>query len=382
MTSSATEHRFGSTPPYTIGVEEEYMLLDPVTFDLVNRVELFLAAEDGGEFQHNVSCELFESEIEVHTSVCADLAALESQLRLLRGHIAERAEALGVCVGSAGTHPFALFEDQHVTERPRYQDVIAAIQYPAFRELIFGLHVHVGVPSPEAAITALNGLRLHLAELAALSASSPFWRGKPTGLASTRHVVFATFPRSGIPPRFADYEEFEGAVGAMEAAGYVADYTRLWWDVRPHPRLGTIEIRVLDAAPRIDDALALAAYVQALVKWTIEEGGPGDLHDTLVQEAKWQAVRHGLDAHVATPGGVLPVREAVAHTLERIAPHAAELGGAAHLAGVERILAGGTSAERQVAVFEAVASTRAVTASIAAESAGAPVAHARVPSEG
>jgi len=370
VSSSVTNHRFGSTPPYTIGVEEEYMLLDPESLDLVDRVELFLAAEDGSEFAHCISSELFESELEVQTPVCDDLPALERQLRRLRAHVFERAGELGVRVASAGTHPFALFEHQRVTARPRYEDVVAAIQYPARRELIFGLHVHIGVPSPEAAVTALAGLRPHLAELVALSASSPFWRGKPTGLASTRHAVFSTFPRSGIPPHFADYAEFDGVVGTLEAAGFVEDYTRLWWDIRPHPRFGTLEVRVLDAVPRVADTLALAAYVQALVKCTIEDGCRTELHDAVVHESKWQAVRHGLDAHVATRTGAVPVREAVARTLEEIAPHAAELGCIPYLDGVRSIVADGNSAERQLAVYATEEDALAVTNAVAAETAG------------
>ena len=368
MPSSAAGHRFGSTPPFTLGVEEEYMLLDPDGLDLIDRVEMFLEAEHGGEFAGSVSCELFQSEVEVHTPVCANLPQLDRELRRLREHVARQAADLGVRVASAGTHPFALFEHQHVTHRLRYRNIIEQLQYPARRELIFGLHVHVGLPTPDAAMRVLAGIRPHLPELVALSASSPFWRGDMTGLASTRQAVFSTFPRSGIPPPFDDYAQFERVAADFERAGYVQDYTRLWWDVRPHPRLGTLEVRVMDAVPRVDDALALAAYVQALAKFLLDEGEGNAPHEALVHESKWQAVRHGLDAQVFAPIGLSTVRDAVARTLEQIRPHAEDLECAEYLAGIERIVSEGNSSDRQLEVFAAEKDVTAVAAAIAAES--------------
>lgn len=345
------------------------MLLDPDSLDLVDRVETVLEASHSGECAGQVSCELFQSEVEVHTPVCADVPQVARELQRLRDHVGREAAAAGVRVAAAGTHPFALFETQHVTQRPRYVELIEQLQYPARRELIFGLHVHVGMPSPEVAIRAHDRLRPYLAELTALSASSPFWRGTDTGLASVRHAVFATFPRSGLPPRFDDYEQFELVVSAFESAGYVDDYTYLWWDLRPHPRLGTLEVRVMDTVPRIDEALALVAYVQALAKHVVEDGDGAAPHDELIRESKWQAMRRGLEARVFTPHGFAPVRDAVARTLERIAPHAEELGGAAYLTGIERILARGNSADRQRAAFASGKGVVAVAAELVAETA-------------
>jgi carboxylate-amine ligase len=181
--------------------------------------------------------------------------------------------------------------------------------------------------------------------------------------------VFATFPRSGLPPRFDDYGQFELVVSGFESAGYVDDYTYLWWDLRPHPRLGTLEVRVMDTVPRIDEALALVAYVQALAKHVVEDGDGAAPHDELIRESKWQAIRRGLEARVYTPRGFAPVRDAVARTLERIAPHAEELGGAAYLTGIERILAGGNSADRQRAAFASGKDVVAVAAELVAETA-------------
>jgi glutamate---cysteine ligase / carboxylate-amine ligase len=367
--SSAADHRFGSTPPYTLGIEEEYMLLDPRTLDLVDRVEMFLKATEGGECAGRVSCELFQSEIEVQTPVCRDVPEAARELQRLREHVAREAAAAGVAVASAGTHPFALFENQHVTQRERYLDLVEEIQYPARRELVFGLHVHIGLPTPDVAMRAFARLRPHLPELVALSASSPFWRGQDTGLASSRNVVFGTFPRSGVPPLFANYAEFELVVSGFESAGYASDYTYMWWDLRPHPRLGTLEVRVMDAVPRLGDALALAAYVQALTKYVVEDGDPVTPHDALILESKWQAVRRGLDARLFTPYGFAPARDAILRTLERIAPHAEELGGATHLARVERVVAEGNSALRQRGVFAAEGEVTSVAASLVAETA-------------
>ena len=368
MGSSVTDHRFGSMPSYTVGVEEEYMLLDPTDLDLVDRVEAFLEEAADGECAAQVSCELFQSELEVQTPVCAEIRDVDRELRRLRGHVAGQAAGLGVVLASAGTHPFALFERQHVTARLRYRNLIEELQYPARRELVFGLHVHVGIPSPEAAIRAFAGIRSHVPELVALSASSPFWRGDASGLASTRQAVFATFPRSGIPPRFESYADYDRVVAGFETAGYIEDYTRLWWDIRPHPRLGTLEVRAMDAVPTVADALALAAYIQALVKFLVEEDCGAEPHDALIHESKWQAVRHGLAAQVVTRDGTVPVRDAVMQTLERIRPHADELGASAYLAGIERIVAEGNSAERQLAVFAGEGDVASVMAAVVDES--------------
>ena len=176
------------------------------------------------------------------------------------------AQEQGLRVGSAGTHPFSLFERQRITARDRYRNLVDQMQYVARRELIFGLHVHVAVGDPDTAIQVVNGLLSQLAPLLALSASSPFWRGEPTGLASSRQMVFAAFPRSGPPPRFENYAEYAEVVGQLEKTGCIADYTHIWWDIRPHPRLGTVEVRICDAVTRLEDAIAITAYVQALVK--------------------------------------------------------------------------------------------------------------------
>jgi carboxylate-amine ligase len=223
-------------------------------------------------------------------------------------------------------------------------------------------------------IHALRRLRPQICDLVALSASSPFWRGFSTGLHSTRHSIFATFPRSGVPPAFRDYREFATYVGTLERSRLLDDYTQIWWDLRPHPQLGTIEVRAMDAVAQLEDAVALAAYVQALVKRAVEAPAPPPtaLEDAIVRENKWQAIRHGLDATViAADGWPLPVREHVLRTLDELADAAAELGGEAALQGIERIVRGGTGADRQLAAFAESGDLRSVTRSIAEETAAA-----------
>jgi carboxylate-amine ligase len=369
--SSVAGHSFGSSAPYTLGVEEEYMLLAPETLDLVQRADTILDADQGGEFAVQTSCEIFQSAIEGQTPICDSVVDAGVELRRLRTHLEAVVGAHGLLLASAGTHPFACFEDQVVTDRERYRGLVEQLQYPARRELIFGLHVHVGVPDPETAIQVVRLLRPRIAELIALSASSPFWRGLATGLRSTRQSVFAIFPRSGTPPAFNDYREFTSYVEALERARVLEDYTRIWWDVRPHPRLGTVEVRAMDAVGRVEDAIALTAYVQALVRRAAEAPPPlppSPLDDALVRENKWQAIRYGLDAIVVDADKPpIAVRDRILRTVDELAPVAAELGSEEALLGIESIVRGGAGADRQLASFAESADLHTVTRAIADE---------------
>ena len=263
---SVLDHKFGASDPYTLGVEEEYMLLDSETLDLVQHIDTVLAAMEGDELQARVAPELMQSVLEIATPVCHSAGDVERELRKLRGYVQGHARDKGLRVGSAGTHPFSLFERQRITARDRYRALVDQMQYVARRELIFGLHVHVAVDDPDKAIQVVNGLLVDMSALLALSASSPFWRGEPTGLASSRQMVFAAFPRSGPPPRFRDYADYAEVVGQLEKTGCIADYTHIWWDIRLHPKWGTVEVRICDAVSRLSDTVALTAYCQALVK--------------------------------------------------------------------------------------------------------------------
>src|SRR3954467_13664452 len=343
---SVLDHAFGKSDQFTLGVEEEYMLLDAETFDLVQHIDTVLADVTGHELEPRINAELMQSVLEVATPVCHTPSDVETQLRALRAYVTQIARARGMRVGSAGTHPFSLFERQRITAKDRYRAHVDQMQYIARRELIFGLHVHVAVDDPEKAIQIVNGLIGHLAELVALSASSPFWRGEPTGLASSRHMVFAAFPRSGPPPRFKDYADYAEVVGQLERTGCIADYTHIWWDIRLHPRLGTIEIRICDAVSELGDVVALVALCQALVKHYCERYDAGDeipsFHRILTTENKWLAPRSGVGARVMdlVPGrrNRIPIAQMIRRTLKLAEPHAGELGSEQELAGIEDIL--------------------------------------------
>lgn len=359
--SSVVEHTFGQSDPYTLGVEEEYMLLDGETFDLVQHIDTVLAAMAGHEFEARVKPELMQSVIEIATPVCRTAADVYDELQQLRGFVTSTARDKGLRVGSAGTHPFSLFERQRITARDRYRNLVDQMQYIARRELIFGLHVHVAVDDPEKAIRVVNGLLPHLAPLLALSANSPFWRGEPTGLGSTRTAIFAAFPRSGPPPRFRDYADYAGVVGQLEKTGCIADYTHIWWDIRLHPRLGTVELRMCDAVTRVEDAVALTAYCQALVKYYSDVYERGEeipsYHRILTTENKWLAARYGLEAPLMdlTTGrrNRVSAAQMVRRTLRAIEPHARELGSERELEGIRDIVARGNGADRQLRIWNA-----------------------------
>jgi glutamate---cysteine ligase / carboxylate-amine ligase len=358
---SVLDHNFGVGDQYTLGVEEEYMLLDNESFDLVQHVDTVLSAAQNGELTDRIGPELMQSVVEISTPVCKGVAQVDAELRKLRGLVSGIAGERGMRVGSAGTHPFSLFERQRITARDRYRNLVDQLQYVARRELIFGLHIHVAVDDPEKAIKVTSALLLHLPDFLALSANSPFWRGEATGLASSRQMVFAAFPRSGPPPRFRDYADYAEVVGQLEKTGCIADYTHIWWDIRLHPRFGTIEVRVMDAVTRVEETVALTAYVQALVKHYAERFDSGaelpSFHRILVSENKWLGARYGLEAPVMDLAtgrrNRVPVAQLIRRTLRDIEPHARELGAERELEGIKDILAKGNGADRQLRVFNA-----------------------------
>ena len=282
-----------------------------------------------------------------------------AQLRALRRLVQSLASERGLAIGSAGTHPFALWEDQRIVSRPRYRDLIAGLQFVARQELIFGIHVHVGIDDPEKAIHVTNGMRVHLPLLLALSGNSPFWRGDQTGLDSTRTPIFRAFPRVGIPPRYDDFEDWAARITFMTDSRVIRDYTYLWYDVRPHPNFGTVEVRVMDSQTRVEHTIALAALVQAMVKELAEHYEEGRKLSRypyeMLDENKWLAARHGLGGSLVDLPDTsrVPVPELAHRLLERLAPHAEELGALEELQGVEDILENGNGASRQSVVYEA-----------------------------
>jgi glutamate---cysteine ligase / carboxylate-amine ligase len=361
------EHRFEGHA-YTLGIEEELMILDAQSFELVNAIERMLEPAPVGE----IKPELMESVLEISTDPCANLSEAGEQLRVLRRQVADAAAGKELAIGSAGTHPFAMWEDQRIVARPRYRDLISALRFVARQELIFGMHVHVGVDSPDKAIHIANGMRIHMPVLLGLSANSPFWRGAATGMASTRTPIFRAFPRVGIPPSYENWEDYERRIEFMINAGVIEDYTYLWHDVRPHPKFGTVEIRVMDSQTHIEHSLGLAALVQAMVKELAEHFDAGKRLSSypfeMLDENKWLAARHGLEGELVD----LPSSERVStralarRLLDRMREHATDLGSVSELDAVEDLLTRGNGAARQVVVYEANHDLREVMAEIVA----------------
>lgn len=344
------------------------MILDAETHELVNAIEALLEPSPRGE----IKPELMESVLEISTDPCADMTEAGSQLRALRAQVAQTAAAKGMAIGSAGTHPYAMWEDQRIVARPRYRDLISALRFVARQELIFGMHVHVGVDDPDKAIHVANGMRVHLPVLLGLSANSPFWRADATGMASTRTPIFRAFPRVGIPPTYADWEDYERRIDFMIGAGVIQDYTYLWHDVRPHPKFGTVEVRVMDSQTHIEHSLGLAALVQAMVKELAEHFDAGHELSSypyeMLDENKWLAARHGLAGElVDLPSSERVTTRALARRLiDRMREHCQELGSESELDAVEDLLARGNGASRQVVVFEANHDLREVMSEIVA----------------
>jgi carboxylate-amine ligase len=265
----------------------------------------------------------------------------------------------GLAIGSAGTHPFAMWEDQRIVSRPRYRDLIAGLQFVARQEIIFGIHVHIGLDDPDKAIHVTNGMRVHLPLLLALSANSPFWRADQTGLLSTRTPIFRAFPRVGIPPRYDDFDDWSKRIGFMVDSRVIEDYTYLWYDVRPHPNFGTVEIRVMDSQTRVEHTVALAALVQAMVKELAEHFDAGKRLSRypyeMLDENKWIAARHGLDGELVDlpKRSRVRTRDLARRVMGRLRPHAEELGSVEEFDSLDDLLEHGNGAARQIVVYEA-----------------------------
>jgi carboxylate-amine ligase len=319
--------------------------------------------------------ELMESVLEVSTDPCANTQDAGEQLRALRRQVCSRATSKGLAIGSAGTHPFAMWEDQRIVARPRYRDLISALRFVARQELIFGMHVHVAVDDPDKAIHVANGMRVHMPVLLGLSANSPFWRADATGLASTRTPIFRAFPRVGIPPTYRDWEDYERRIEFMIKARVIEDYTYLWHDVRPHPRFGTVEIRVMDSQTHIEHTLALAALAQGLVRELsahFDSGVPLSKYPfEMLDENKWLAARHGLEGELVDlpSSDRVPTRALARRLVDRMRDHCQDLGSLNELEAVEDLIVRGNGAARQVVVHEANHDLREVMAEIVAATA-------------
>jgi carboxylate-amine ligase len=346
MSGAGGEHRFGRSRPLSLGVEEELLLVGP---DNRLRPEAERVVESVGPLLRDaVTTEIFAAEIELKTTVCEGAGQALEELSLLRKAV--RGAGLGL-MGS-GLHP----DDDGagvLVEKPRYdlvrEDLAGLLATPPA-----GLHVHVGMPDPETAIQVANAMRLHLPLLQALSANSPFREGEDSGLASARTAVVRSYPRFEVPRAFADYEDFLRVADQLIAAAGVADYTYLWWDVRPHPRLGTIEVRGMDAQSAVATGVGLAALVQALAAKACEDPATPAVAREAIEESYYQAERHGLRARVMVDGETAaPAHLLARRVLDEVRPYARELGGEDALAEVERILREGNGADLQRRAFEA-----------------------------
>jgi carboxylate-amine ligase len=364
--------RFGRGREYLLGIEEELMLVDAAGFGLACRAERVIG-EIGDE---RIKPELMRCQIELATSPQITAAAAEEELRELRARVIAVAAGSGLRVAAAGTHPFSLAELQELTMRDRYRELAAALRYPLRREVCFGMHVHVAVGHPDKAIQVIEAMLPDLPLLLALSASSPFWRGEPTGLQSTRTVVFQSLPRSGLPPSFADYEHFAGSVERLQRAGALADHSYLWWDMRPHPRFGTVEVRILDVQARVSDSVALAGLIQALVHHYGRRYDDGERFPAadrfVVGENRWLAARHGLHARLVDRELDMSVsaRSAIESLLERVSDDAGAVEASSALDRVAALLGEGTSADRQLALHRRGASLEMIVESLTAETRG------------
>jgi carboxylate-amine ligase len=335
----------------TLAVEEEFAVLDPETLGLVNRFEELQAAVQGTELEEHLVGELIASEVEVRTGRCESFAEAAAKMGERRGQLEELAGGLGIALGAVGTHPWSPWQEQRIIDTPHYRRNDELLRYVAWRNNTFGLHVHVGVRGGDRAIAVCNALRNYLPELLAVSASSPYVDGAFTYLHSARTQTFTRmFPRCGVPDAYDGWRGFEDYVRFLYKTRSIAEHTQLWWSVRPHLAFPTVEIRICDAQPDLEESRALAALCYSLaarILRAVDEGEPLPNHPhRLVEENFWRAIRWGLAGELVdlSTGDVRPARAHLERLLEWVAPVAEEIGAAQYLA-----LPAANSAERQMA---------------------------------
>jgi len=349
------DHSFNGTP-FTLGIEEELMICDADSLELAQGIERILEAIPD-DVTGYVKPELHQSVLEVATLPCKDIAEADRQLRDLRRIVRGVAEGMGMVIGAAATHPSALYEDQAIVERQRYLELIEELRWIAQRELIFGTHIHVGMDDAEKAIYVADGIRSYLPLLLGMSSNSPFWRGRATGMMSSRTPVFRTFPRVGVPPYYGSWEIYSHRVELMMRGGAIEDYTYLWWDVRPHPNLGTVELRVLDQQTRIDYTIGFAALAQSLahrLAARYDDGVPSVEHPwELIDDNKVRAALVGIEGRLIDfdRGIELEAAEMSTAVIEDLREHAEQLGCERELASLGELVDQGTGARRQLDWF-------------------------------
>ena len=346
------------SPSFTLGVEEEYLLVDAETLDLVAAPDA-LMADCQAELQGQVSPEFLQCQIEIGTHVCKTVAEAGEQLAMLRATIARHAANYGLAPLAASCHPFADWHKQHYTDKERYRGLERDMAGVARRLLICGMHVHVGIEDDEDRIDLLAQFPYFLPHLLALSTSSPFWKGDDTGLCSYRLTVFDNLPRTGLPPRFTSFSEYERSVNILTENALIEDTTKIWWDLRPSARFPTLEMRITDVMPRLHDVLAVAALTQSIMRmlWRLRTNNQRwRIYDRfLVGENRWRAQRYGMSRDLIDLGtGTLkPYGELLAELIDLTRQDAEVLGCLDELNSAADILKTGTSADRQRAVYQA-----------------------------
>jgi carboxylate-amine ligase len=357
---------FGMSTPYSLGIEEEFQLVDPDTLELVSRIEPILAGVGGETIRERVGPELVQSMLEISTRIAVTVEEAVDEVVDLRSRLGRIAADHGVALAASGTHPFSRCDAQSVTDGPRYTELADRLGWLTSRQPVFGLHVHVGAGSAAKAIALADGLRDHVPELLALSANSPLRHGRPTGHASTRATILEDLPRTGLPPALESFDAFEALVERGVRAGCFPDYTHIWWDVRPHPRLGTVEMRICDAQTHVSSVAAIAALVQSLAATVGSAFECGDVAPAgsaiVLEENRRRAARDGLEARLIDleDDTERPAAEAIRALVERCAPAADALGCAEELELVEQILVGGNGADEQQQVYDETGDPRAV----------------------
>lgn len=350
---------------FTLGVEEEYMVIDPATRELKSH-EHKIVDIGASTLGDAVKAEMHQAVVEVGTRICADVAEADRQIRELRRAVAQIAGSIGLKIGAAGTHPFSHWSTQLITPNPRYDEIVNEMQEAARSNLIFGLHVHVGIADKNMAIHIMNTVRYFLPHIYALSTNSPFWEGRNTGFKSFRTKVFDKFPRTGLPDYFNDWDDFKNYVNLLIRTNCIDNAKKIWWDVRVHPFYDTIEFRVCDVPMLVEETIAITAVLQALVaklyKLRLQNMSFIVYNRALIAENKWRASRYGIDGKLIDFGKQAEVetRLLIVELLEFIDDVVDDLGSRPAINSVHKILKHGTGADRQLSVFEKTGSLQKV----------------------
>ncbi|HEX3320853.1 MAG TPA: carboxylate-amine ligase [Terriglobales bacterium] len=345
-------------PTFTIGIEEEYQTVDPTSRDLRSHIHAEIIEKGKLILQERVKAEMHQSVVEVGTSVCATIKDAREEVKKLRRDMIALAKENGLRLASAATHPFADWRVQEIYPDERYKNIVEDMQLVARANLIFGLHVHIGIEDREIAIHLMNHARYFLPHILALSANSPFWLGMDTGLKSYRCKVFDKFPRTNIPDYFPSYGEYDNFVKLLIKTGCIDNAKKIWWDIRPHPFFNTLEFRVCDIPMRVDETIALAALMQAtlakLYKLHAANQGFRLYRRALIMENKWRAARYGINGKMIDWGKQkeVPTRDLIHEYLDFVDDVLDELGSREEINYIRQILENGTGADRQLHVFE------------------------------